>query len=268
MMKKTISIMVAAAAVAAAAGQTPLYFCSEGPDMYADGTVVRDGEIYALVWSRTNEDGSLASPFVIDANGRVADDNHRIVACAAIAKDGGCPPNVYLLGNDDAGLATNGVFSVYLLDTRAKSVDGGDTTVGFWNEDGTFVCNSYELVPAKVELGGKGVPARGKTGVQNVGAVTGADAVASAVPAGVRMPSIIGFDVDGDIAHVEVGDAETYLRYSLEGYRTLDGKPENLANGVNGGADGKLSLDGDAASYRFFKVVRSDIHVKEGGQVR
>ena len=58
-MKKLLFTMVVAAFGAAfgAANDTILVFSTKGPDTYADGTSVLDGERYALVSQRTERNG-------------------------------------------------------------------------------------------------------------------------------------------------------------------------------------------------------------------
>lgn len=47
---------------------TRISFYTEGPDRYSDGTVVLDGESYALVWSKDGQfDGFTASGRSVDA---------------------------------------------------------------------------------------------------------------------------------------------------------------------------------------------------------
>ena len=69
-MKSFVAMCMAAAAFSACAAVDDLVltFSSAGPDTYADGTRVLDGECYALVWLPDGSEGvSLA------ANGEVAD---------------------------------------------------------------------------------------------------------------------------------------------------------------------------------------------------
>jgi hypothetical protein len=66
-----------------------LSFRTTGPDRYADGTVVLDGECYALVWSK---DGDFDG---FDANGDCVDPEDRIVLVAPLAKGGRCPPVLF-----------------------------------------------------------------------------------------------------------------------------------------------------------------------------
>lgn len=260
-MKKTFFAMTAFFAAAFALAETPVYFRSEGPDRYADGTVVQDGEIYALVWSRTNSEGTPVSEFAMDSTGKILDaNNHEVLARAPIAKDGGCPLNAYLLDNNEVALLSSGTFSVYLLDTRMRSSEGGDVSVGLGGSDG-FICNGYETVPeASITVGTQSV-VRSKSGN---GGFTGDSADATAVPNGTPTPAIVDIAATDGAAVVKVDDTVPSIQYALLAYEELDGEPVNLANGVNGNADESIYLSTENPKYRFFKVVRSDL--KGGNQ--
>lgn len=261
-MKKTFFAMSAFFAAAFALAETPVYFRSEGPDRYADGTVVQDGEIYALVWSRTNSEGTPVSEFAMDSTGKILDaNNHKVLARAPIAKDGGCPPNLYIISDTQESLASTGSFAVYLLDTRARSGEGAETTVGP-DESGSFFCNGYEKVPGgKVSFSSGATVKRDKSGN---GGFTGANAVASAVPAGTPAPEIVDIAAADGAAVVTVDETVPSIQYALLAYEELGGEPVNLANGVNGNADESIYLSTENPKYRFFKVVRSDL--KGGNQ--
>ena len=256
-MKKMFLAMTAIFAAVFALAETPVYFRSEGPDCYADGTVVRNGEIYALVWSRTNTDGALVSEFAMDATGRVIDAaNHKVLARAPIAKDGGCPPNLYIISDSQESLASSGVFAVYLFDTRARAGEGADVTVGP-DESGSFTCNGYEKVPGgKVSFSSGATVTRDKSGK---GGFSGSSAVATTVPEGTPVPDIKAIYAEGGAAVVTVDDTVPSIQYALLAYENLDAEPVNLANGVNGKTDDSIFLSTSNPKYRFFKVVRSDL---------
>ena len=97
-----------------AENDTLISFSTPGPDRYADGTAVRDGECYALVWVK---DGAEFAGIAADGTA-VDPETSAILLSAPVAKDGRCPSVVFEL---DAALAKRyegGAFSVYLLDTR------------------------------------------------------------------------------------------------------------------------------------------------------
>ena len=81
-----ISVVLAAAALAgaaySAANDALVSFSTKGPDKYADGATVLDGECYALVWTAPDSAG-LAAP----QTGAAAPDEE--IVLVAPAKAGG-----------------------------------------------------------------------------------------------------------------------------------------------------------------------------------
>ena len=132
---KKLSLMMGVAGLAlaslAAVNDTLISFSTPGPDTYLDGTTVRDGECYALVWSA---DGVFEG---MKADGTAVDANDRVVLVAPVAKGGRCPDLVYQV---DAAVANStlkgGRYGVYLLDTRRTVA--GETVVGLNPETGAL----------------------------------------------------------------------------------------------------------------------------------
>ncbi len=114
MKKNMLSMLAAMAATAAfaAANDVLVTFSTPGPDRYADGKPVMDGECYALCWSK-NFDG-----FAINSDGTAT--GGEVVLFAPLAKAGCCPKVVFEVDADkfDAKGYANGKWAVYLLDTR------------------------------------------------------------------------------------------------------------------------------------------------------
>lgn len=111
-MKKTmISILAAVAATAAIAAEndTIVTFGTTGPDTYADGTAVLDGERYALVYAAD------ASDVVIAADGAVS--GGTCVAVVPLAKGGRCPTIGFQV-SAALGLSNRDNYRLFLLDTR------------------------------------------------------------------------------------------------------------------------------------------------------
>ena len=124
-MKRLMTMLgVAGLAVAsfAAVDDTLISFSTPGPDKYADGSDVLAGECYALVWSA---DGVFEG---IKADGTTVDPADKVVLLAAVAKQGEkgtyCPPLLYQVDAELAATLANGVYAVYLLDTRVAAADG------------------------------------------------------------------------------------------------------------------------------------------------
>jgi len=146
-MKKLMTMLgVAGMAVAsfAAVDDTLITFSTPGPDKYADGTDVLPGECYALVWSA---DGQFDG---IKADGTTVDPADKVVLVAQHAKQSPngtyCPPLLYQVDADVAKTLANGVYAVYLLDTRVIADDGA-VAVGGIDENGALkAVNSYGAV--------------------------------------------------------------------------------------------------------------------------
>ena len=121
-MKKSLMVILAAAALPLLAGQHNMLatFSTKGPDCYADGTVVKDGECYALVWTHTN---AVFQGITVDGKAVGSQDENRVLCIAPLAKDGHCREVVVEINKVLADLyAGSGTFSLHLLDTRKAAV--------------------------------------------------------------------------------------------------------------------------------------------------
>lgn len=245
---KKISLLIGATAMAAASfAATPVnvFFSTKGPDLYGDGTVVQDGEVYALVWiadgaefEGINSDGTPVNPAV-----------NKIVGEEAVAKGGRCPLTAFPLDNGDQDLV--GTLAVYLFDTRVTA-QSGVSEVAKKNGDGTYVSlNSCQKIDADIT----------KTEcnfLPESAALTGEGAVASVVDeATIPQPVIKSYDAaKGDIV---VGSTVVNIRYAVSAGTTPTASDVVLANGVSGRSDGgdiTLTVN-EPTKYNFFKVVRS-----------
>ena len=109
-----ITVMIASFACADV-NDAIVSFSTRGPDRYADGTIVMDGECYALVWSK---DGMFEG---LKADGSTIDSEDRILLVAPMARDGHCPEIVFQVTSDLAAQLANGKYGVVLLDTRVNT---------------------------------------------------------------------------------------------------------------------------------------------------
>lgn len=125
-MKKLIGCLMMVAGLTGFAGidDVVVTFSTKGPDTYADGRTVVDGEYYALVWT---PNGSTFGG--IDANG-AALGNSKVVMKLAIAKGGRCPSVLFQVdkGYADAKFP-GGTWAVCLLDTRTFETDSNGAYV-------------------------------------------------------------------------------------------------------------------------------------------
>ncbi len=122
-MKQTLAGMMALGltfASAAAMDDALLTFSTPGPDKYADGATVLDGECYALVWTATG-----AAFAGLNADGTPVAATDRLLLLAPLAKNGACPQTLFQVDAATAdALKGKGSYGIYLLDTRVKAEDG------------------------------------------------------------------------------------------------------------------------------------------------
>lgn len=220
-------------------------FSSTGPDKYADGTTVLDNEVYALVWVKEGAtfDGILATGELVNPA------DNKIVAQAALADNGACPPVCYIISGENLDLVGKGDFFVYVLDTRVKSDDGTEAAGVKDETTGKFVsCNGYGKVDASVTVQERTVAAEGKV----------ATSATTALPADVPQPKVEKIDVTGDQVVVKVSNTVPYVKYAITAGENIGKIDNNLANGVNGVQGGEITLVVENPDkYRFFKVERS-----------
>ena len=202
--------VLSSAAAFSAANDALVSFSSKGPDAYADGTTVLDGECYALVWMANG-----ASGLSVAADGSAT--GGEIVLAAPVAKGGRCPKVVFEVDAGDMKTKyQGGSWGVYLLDTRRWGADGAAKPAGTVNGKVRLV-NAAGAVPGAAVSVGSGASG-------SVGAVTGAAvaSVATAVPAGAPAPEITGIRVDGANVFVTVRGTVPYLQYGLAEGKTPD----------------------------------------------
>ena len=198
-MKKTMLSMLAAMAATAAfaaANDVLITFSTPGPDRYADGKTVMDGECYALCWAK-NFDAFSINPDGTATGGEV-------VLTAPKARDGRCTTVVFEINADyyeRKGFA-DGKWAVYLLDTRRFTTDSdGKLVVTLAGNSKTV--NTSGMVGGAVSV--KTGSAAGLTGI--AGAATTATGV-------VAEPKITGIRVYEGNVYVTVKGAP-YLGYGL-----------------------------------------------------
>ena len=246
-----ISVMLAAAAFAGAAfaaqNDALVSFSTKGPDKYADGATVLDGECYALVWTAPGSAG-----LTVAADGTAT--GGEIVLVAPVAKGGRCPKVIFEVDADDmANKYKGGSWSVLLLDTRRWGADGSARPAG-------TVAGKVALVNATGAVSGGSVKVA-TANSSSVSAISAAVASAStAVPEGTPRPTITGIRVEGANVFVTVKGTVPYLQYGL----TVGDEPGAVTDSVSeapqtGAAapDEEIVLVAPAkAGGAFFKVGR------------
>ena len=246
---KIVAIVVGLVLSAGAAvDDVAVSYSTPGPDRYADGTRVADGECYALVCTKK---GAAFAGFT--AMGTVASpETDDIAVIAPAALDGRCRPVVFTLPKAYADAHRTDDWSVQLLDTRAADgrpvglVNGVPGRInGFGRVDGTISLD----VAGMVAFGRASGPARAS--------------LASALPPElVPQPVITGIAVQDGRVVVSVDDTVPFVTYDLSGAETPEGlarQPDRVAREKRDGAAGRtVTLEVEpGAKARFFKVVRA-----------
>ena len=238
--------VVSAGISLAAQNDALVTFSTKGPDRYADGEVVLDGERYALVFTPTGSSGAVFS-----ADGSV--EGGKIVLSAPVAKDGHCPKVVFQVSAARmASEFASGTWSVYLLDTRRYGKDGKVTLAG------TAGGHPLSINAAGAVEGLSVAVASGN--IADATVASGASAsVATAVPEGVPTPKITAINVDGAFVYVTVENTVGFLQYDLAEGDTPGDIGDRVRNPRNGGDDGTVILVAPAkAGGAFFKVGRAE----------
>ena len=248
-MKKLMTMIGAvglAFAATAAIDDALLAFSTVGPDKYADGTTVLDGECYALV--RTLPGATFGG---IAADGTAVAETDEIVLLAPLAKDGRCPKVLFQIPSDK----TEGTFSVYLLDTRVQAGDGTVKPAGVANGKPKLV-NGYGLATeatkvAKATAGGATTAAEKET--------AGGEAVVAgaAIPKNVQQPKITSIKIEGDYVKLTVQNLPGYMRVSSGADVSAD-DTQGAAQATDGATDEViLYAPKSAGASGFFKVIRN-----------
>ncbi len=245
-MKKTLAMILAAVAAGAAlAGQDNLLatFSTKGPDCYADGTVVKDGECYALVWTHTN---AVFQGITVDGKAVGSQDENRVLCIAPLAKDGHCREVVVEVNKVVADLyAGSGTFSLHLLDTRkADGAPGGvDAGVNGFGAAQEFTLSASEQF-------------------QSVTATNAAlVATATVLPESIPQPKIKSIEVKDGIVRLTVARTSKLMRYRVSSGATpaaLAADPDFAL--TDGDDSGDIVIEAPAkGNSGFFSVGRAPL---------
>ena len=195
-----------------------IQFSTVGPDTYADGATVIDGESYALVWT---PDGATFGG--INSNHEAIGENDggqkcTVVLEAPIAKGGKCPNVLFQIDETFANKKyPNGTWGVYLLDTRKFVTEEVVVTV-----DGKEVRQTQVKVDAngkKLSTGVGGTVSGYGQVVSHVGrSLSSADAkagIVQSVPAGIQPPTIKDFKVVDGMAYLYLENTSSAVSYGV-----------------------------------------------------
>ena len=234
-----------------------LRFSTPGPDRYADGSRVVDGECYALVWSPK---GTVFSGF--NADGTAVSANDRVVLAAPLAKDGKCRDAIFQVPAAEYAELEGGEWAVCLVDTRtangvpAGAQDGKPLRVNRWGavESGVKVesASTRKLAAATATSNTRLMSAAS-------GASQGACAgTLSAVPASAKIPKITAIEVQDGEVWLTVTDTEPYFSYAIiSGAEPGVLKTDYYSETVDGEKDRKIAIGTlETIGRHFFKVTR------------
>lgn len=231
-------------------------FSTPGPDCYTDGTIVVDGECYALVWSPT---GTTFSGF--NADGTPVSSNDRVVLAGPLALGGRCRDAVFQIPAKEYESLKNGVWAVCLVDTRnlagvpAGVKDGKPVRVNRWG----VVSGGVEIT----EAGSAGRKLAAASTTSN-GSASGASVVRanrlSAVPKNLLPPKVTAIEVTDSEVWLAVSDTVPYLDYTIiSGEKPNDLKEDYYSDVVEGNTGSEIAIGTVKwLKRRFFTVKRAE----------
>ena len=240
-MKKILSIMFSVSLFSLYANSledSAIVFSTVGPDKYADGSTVLDGELYALVWTN---DGVFEG---FSADGKALDEKDKILIVAPLAKDGRCPKVMFQISR--AAAVNYGKFEVFVMDTRVVAASGVVTPRGAENGEVKLV-NGYGRVPAKISLSDGSSKGEGSA-VANLN---------SAAPKDARQPRVKAMRIEGDEVVLTVENLPGYMRVQ-------SGRDASTSDST--GAALEVPASGDTVTIKapkvgdsgFYRVIRTD----------
>ena len=237
-------------------------FSTPGPDRYADGSIVRDGECYALVWSPA---GTAFAGF--NADGTPVSSNDRVVLAGALAQDGKCRDAVFQIPAKEYAVLAGGEWAVCLVDTRnlagvpTGTRNGKPVRVNRWGiiSGGVNITDASSTKPRLAAATG---------GTRSVASDGGRGATAlpvranrlSAVPSNLLPPQITAIELaDGEV-WLAVDGTVPYLDYTIISSETPnDFKPDYFSEVVEGDGRSEIAIGTiQSAKRRFFKVKRAE----------
>ena len=235
-------------------------FSTPGPDCYADGTIVVDGECYALVWSPA---GTTFSGF--NADGTPVSSNDRVVLAGELAQDGKCPDAIFQIPAKEYEALAGGEWAVCLVDTRnlagvpTGTRNGKPVRVNRWG----IISGGVEITDASSTK-----PRLAAGGTRSVASDGGCGATAlpvranrlSAVPSNLLPPQITAIEVTDGEVWLAVDGTVPYLDYTIISGETPNNlKTDYFSEVVEGDGRSEIAIGTtQSAKRRFFKVKRAE----------
>ena len=229
-------------------------FSTPGPDRYSDGSIVRDGECYALVWSPT---GTTFSGF--NADGTPVSSNDCVVLAGALAQDGKCRDSIFQIPAAEYEALKGGEWAVCLVDTRnlvgvpTGTRNGKPLRVNRWGivADGVTITDAASARPRLAAA----TPGGTRSSASAVRATN-----LSAVPPNLMPPQITAIEVSDGEVWLAVDGTVPYLDYTIVSGKTPnDLKTDYFSEVVEGEAGGEIAIGTvKSPARRFFKVKRAE----------
>ena len=240
-----------------------LRFSTPGPDRYADGSIVGDGECYALVWSPA---GQAFSGF--NADGTPVSSSDRVVLAGALAEGGKCRDVLFQIPAAEYAELEGGEWAVCLVDTRnvqgvpTGTQNGKPLRVNRWGviSGGVEITSADSARPRLLTSGGQTSSAADTTRGTRSGASGARANILSAVPPNLAPPRITDIAVgDGEVSLAVEGTAP-YLSYTIiSGEKPNDLKTDYFSETVDGDADSEIAIGTvKSVKRRFFKIKRAE----------
>lgn len=241
----TILAMAAASAVLpcfANQGSVMLTFFTKGPDHYADGTTVKDGERYAIVWTRS---GATFAGITVEGKAAGTQADNAVLAVKKLAKDGHCMEYSYEVPAAKVdSYVGKGDFSIHLLDTRTADGTPGGKAVGVngYSQDQSSSTSSDTMLKS----------------VSSEVVCADNDSI---VPASIAAPLIKSIQVKDGIVRLTVEKTSKFLRYGV----SSGDDPATLAADAtfpkkDGNDEADIVIEAPAkGSGGFFKVGRAPL---------
>ena len=234
-------------------------FSTPGPDCYTDGTIVVDGECYALVWSPA---GMAFSGF--NADGTPVSATDRVVLAGELAQGGRCPDAVFQIPAKEYEALAGGEWAVCLVDTRnlagvpTGTRNGKPVRVNRWGIISGGV-NITDAASARPRLAAA-TPGGTRSGASDSSASAVRANRLSAVPPNLAPPQITAIEVaDGEV-WLGVDGTVPYLDYTIISGETPNNlKPDYFAEVVEGNGRSEIAIGTpESPKRRFFKVKRAE----------
>ena len=238
-------------------------FSTPGPDRYADGSVVRDGECYALVWSPA---GTVFSGF--NADGTAVSSRDRVVLAGALALGGKCRDAIFQIPAKDYEELQGGEWAVCLVDTRTTAgvpagvQDGKPLRVNRWGiiSGGVNITDAGSSTGLRLAAGGQAsTGGRASSRAANAAATVRANNL-SAVPPNLLPPQITAIELTDGEVWLAVDGTVPYLSYTIiSGENPTDLKTDYFSEVVDGDASSEIAIGTiQSVKRRFFKVKRAE----------